>query len=313
MNIVFLMDPLSTIKPQKDTTYLLMLGAQKKGHRVFYMSKGGMTRLEGKTLFHVTQVIPQENYEQPFIIQSEPILKESEVDVLWIRADPPFDTQYLYHTWILDLIDPKIVVLNKPAGIRTVNEKIWGSQFTSIVPLTLITRDKKEMQNFLNEHKDIIIKPMNGFGGQGVFRLRVGDTNLNVTEELLSKGFSEEIILQRFVADAHQGDKRIMLLNGDPLGALLRIHPTDDHRNNLFAGGKAYPTEITPREHEIIATLKPHLQKLGLYLVGIDVIGGYLIEVNVTSPTGLQEMNRLYNLRLEDEVTSFVEYLVAEY
>ena len=307
MNFVFLMDPLSTIKMDKDTTFALMLGAHRKGHRVFYLRKGGITRLEAKTFFHVIQVVPQINPEHPFIVHPPQILNESEVDVLWIRTDPPFDRDYLAHTWLLDLISPKITILNKPAGIRSVNEKIWGSQFVEIVPTTLITRDKKIMMDFLQTHEEIIIKPMNGFGGQGVFRLKVGDSNVNVTEELLSKQFSEEIILQQFVKDSNNGDKRILLLNGEPLGAALRVHPEGDHRNNFFAGGKAEATTITERELEIIGVLRPHLLELGLYFVGIDVIGGFLIEVNVTSPTGLQEMNRLYGRQLEDEVIAFVE------
>ncbi len=309
MNILFLMDPLSTVKIGKDTTFALMLGAHRKGHNIYYLKKGGITRLDGKTFFHVTQVVPQRNHKSPFIKQSPKILNESEVDVVWIRTDPPFDADYLAHTWLLDLISPKILVLNRPSGIRSVNEKIWGSQFVDIVPTTLITRDKEKMMEFLQEHQEIIIKPMNGFGGQGVFKLTVGDSNINVTEELLSKKFSEEIILQRFIKDSSNGDKRILLLNGEPLGAVLRVHPAGDHRNNFFSGGTAEPTVITPREHEIIATLKPHLLHLGLYFVGIDVIGGYLIEVNVTSPTCLQEMNQLYGHQLEDQVTTFVEKL----
>jgi glutathione synthase len=312
MNIVFLMDPLNVILVETDSTYLFMLSAHKRGHKVFYLGEGAMSREEGKTLFHVTEVIPQEDYKNPFIVKAELILNENEVDVIWIRTDPPFDSQYLFNTWILDLLDPKILILNRPSGIRTVNEKIWSSQFTSIVPITLITRDKQEMQNFLNVHIDIIVKPLNGHGGKGVFRLRLGDTNLNVTLEHLSKGFSEEIILQQFVEDASKGDKRIILLNGEPLGAMLRLHSEDDHRNNIIAGGTAYATEITERDKEIISTLKPHLQALGLYFVGIDVIGDYLIEVNVTSPTGLKEMNDLYDVHLEDAVTAFVEQLVLK-
>ena len=250
--------------------------------------------------------------EKPFIIGPKVILTDQSVDAVFVRNDPPFDQQYLMNTWLLDRLSHHIPVINSPRGLRTVNEKIWASQFTSIVPRTLVTRDRADMMRFIAKEKDVIAKPTDAFGGQMVFRVKKNDSNINVILEALTQRGTREIILQQYIPAAVKGDKRILLLNGEPLGAVLRVHAPGEHRNNFFAGGKPVAAKITPRDKEIISILKPHLQRLGLYFVGIDVIGDYLIEVNVTSPTCLQEMNRLYKKHLENQVIDFVEDLIAK-
>lgn len=309
MTFVFLMDPLETVHPDKDTTFALMLGAHARGHKVYYLPKGGITRSTGRNFFHVTGVKPQRVPDKLFLRDEPVLLSEDDVDVCFIRTDPPFDADYLFHTWLLDLSREKVVTINDPSGIRMVNEKLWATQFVDIVPRTLVTRQKSEMRSFLAKEKDIIVKPTDGFGGQGVLRVKSGDSNSNVIFELLSAKYSHDIILQHYVLEAEQGDKRILLLDGDPLGAVLRVHSAGDHRNNFFSGGRACPVEITDQDQRIIAFLKPHLRALGLHFVGIDIMGPYLIEVNVTSPTCLQEMNRFSGLQLEDRVISFTESL----
>lgn len=309
MNFVFLMDPLANVKYEKDTSFILMLGAKRKGHAIFFLPDGGLSWKDGKVYFKVTEVEPRENPDEPFLIGRDLELSQEEVDAVFVRTDPPFNEAYLINTWLLDHLPASIAVINHPSGIRTVNEKIWVTQFRDIIPRTLITRNLEDCETFLNQEKDIIVKPTNGFGGISVFRVRLGDINARVTFETLSRNEKEYLVLQQYIPDAEVGDKRILLLNGDPIGAVLRVHRAGEHRNNFFAGGKPAPVVITKRDEEIIAILKPRLRELGLYFVGIDIIGNYLIEVNVTSPTCLQEMNRLYGQQLEDQVISFAETL----
>ena len=307
------MDPLETVVMEKDTSFILMWEAHRRGHQVFFLTDGGMTFQNGQLNFQTVEVIPEKNSGNPFPRRKPAPLNESQVDALFIRSDPPFDSQYLLNTWLLDRLSHGIPMINHPSGIRTVNEKIWATRFKSIVPRTLIGRNRQDILNFFKEEKDVIVKPTDGFGGSSVFHVHQEDKNARVILETMTMRWTKEIIVQQYIPEAQNGDKRILLLNGDPLGAVLRLHAQDDHRNNFFAGGKSLPTTINQRDQEIIAILKPELQKLGLYFVGIDVIGGHLIEVNVTSPTCLQEMNQLYKQNLETEVIDFAEKLIGQY
>ncbi|MFC1510701.1 glutathione synthase [Candidatus Omnitrophota bacterium] len=307
MNFVFLMDPLDQVKMEKDTSFILMLASHLRGHKIYYLPQGGMFSACGQIGFHVQHVIPEDNKERPFLLHDHCVLTADQVDALFIRTDPPFNEQYLFDTWMCDLLKTKTFVMNNPNGIRCVNEKLWATQFVDLVPPTYVGRNSADLLSFLMEYETVIAKPTNGFGGQGVFKIKQGDDNTNVIFEALTQNGCCDIIVQQYIPEAHQGDKRILLLNGDPLGAVLRVHGDDDHRNNFFSGGKPAATTITARDQEIIDVLKPHLQRLGLYFVGIDIIGDYLIEVNVTSPTCLQEMNRLNEASLEENVIDFVE------
>jgi len=304
------MDPLESVIFEKDTTFMMMLGAHARGHEVFYVPKDGLSLVEGKVYFHVTKVIPQPNAHMPFKKEFNTSLAQDDIHAIFVRPDPPFDERYLMNTWILDQLPKKIAVINNPTGIRTVNEKVWASQFKNITPPTLISNNKDDMLDFIAKYKNIIAKPTNGFGGQGVFHIEKGNSNIKVILEILTGRYKNAIVIQRYIPEAKHGDKRILLLNGNPLGALLRMHEKGEHRNNFYAGGKPMPAVINARDKKIISFLKPHLQKLGLYFVGIDILGDYLIEVNVTSPTCLQEMNRLYNVKLEEKIIDFVEKLV---
>ncbi|MFA5088497.1 MAG: glutathione synthase [Candidatus Omnitrophota bacterium] len=313
MNLVFLMDPLETVQMEKDTSFILMLEAHRRGHQVYFLPDGGMTLLDDALKFQVSAVVPQAVSGQPFIRGQNCQLSEDQIDGLFIRSDPPFDGQYLLNTWLLDRIADRVPIINRPSGIRTVNEKIWATRFISLVPPTLIGRNQSDLMEFLAREKDIIAKPTDGYGGQSVFRVRLGDQNTKVILENLTGNGRRDIILQKFIPESQNGDKRILLLNGEPLGAVMRVHAPDDHRNNFFSGGKAVAADINKRDQEIIRALKPELQRLGLYFVGIDILGDFLTEVNVTSPTCLQEMNRLYGQRLERPVINFMENLVGEF
>lgn len=289
---------------------MLMCGAHEKGHDIFYLPKDGISLIEGKLFFNVTQVTPQRIAHEPFKEGRSYLLSQKDIHAVFIRPDPPFDDKYLHNTWLLDHLPKRIAVINKPSGIRTVNEKIWSSQFTALVPPTIISSTKEDLQAFIKKYRNIIAKPTNAFGGKSVFHIENDNTNTNVILETLSKGYDLPIILQQYVPESTQGDKRILLLNGEILGAVLRVHGQGEHRNNFYAGGSAQKTTITARDKKIVATLIPHLRALGLYFVGIDILGDRLIEVNVTSPTCLQEMNRLYDVNLEQKVIAFVEKLV---
>ncbi len=313
MNFLFVMDPLETVKVSKDTSFIFMVGAVRRGHKVFYVPSGGVSLDRGRVLFEALPVIARMDPDQPFERGRWTRLDDRQVDAVFIRSDPPFDQRYLMDTWLLERLPVGVPVINSLAGIRTVNEKLWATQFTDIIPPTMVTSQKELYDAFLAEQGTIVAKPTDGHGGEGVFIVRRGDSNAAVIFELLSDHGRREAILQPFVQAAEEGDKRILLLDGRPLGAVLRVHGEGEHRNNFYAGGKPAPTTITDRDRHIIDTLAPHLRELGLHFVGIDVIGDYLIEVNVTSPTCLQEINQLYGLRLEDRVIEYVEGLVSSF
>jgi len=304
------MDPLETVIFEKDSTFIMMLAAYSRGHEIYYLPEDGISLIEGKAYFHVTKVIPQNNISSPFKKELTTRLSQDDIHAVFIRPDPPFDEQYLMNTWALDHLPKHIAVINSPTGIRTVNEKVWVARFKNITPATVISANQKDLLDFIAKHKNVIAKPTNAFGGKNVFHIENGSTNTKVILETLTDCYNKAIVMQKYVPEAKKGDKRILLLNGNILGAMLRMHGEGEHRNNLFAGGTPMPAKITANDKKIVGVLKPHLQKLGLYLVGIDILGDYLIEVNVTSPTCLQEINRLYDMKLEEKIIDFVEKLV---
>ncbi len=310
MKFLFLMDPLETVIYEKDTTFMLMLGAHTRGHEVYFLPEDGISLIEGKVYFHAIKVIPQAIAHMPFKEENTAHLNQDDIHAVFVRPDPPVDEQYLMNTLLLDHLPKHIAVINSPSGIRTVNEKVWVNQFKNITPPTIISANKGDLLDFIARHKNVIAKPTNGFGGKSVFHIKKECTNTKVILETLTESYNRAIVVQKYIPESKNGDKRILLLNGNILGAVLRVHEEGEHRNNFYAGGKPMPTIITTNDKKIIALLKPHLQKLGLYFVGIDILGDYLIEVNVTSPTCLQEMNRLYNVQLEEKVIAFVEKMI---
>lgn len=312
MNFLFLMDPPHTVKIDKDTSFAFMEAAHGRGHGVYYLPKGGISLNQGAVEFRVQKTVPQRVPEQPLVLDEQTTLSDVDIDAIFIRPDPPFDEEYLMNTWLLDRVAERVVIVNKPSGVRTVNEKLWATQFSAIIPRTVVTRHKDDYVRFLQDEGEVIAKPTNGYGGSGVFHVRQGDSNANVIFEMLSENGCTEVIVQEYLPAAAEGDKRVLLLNGEYLGAVLRVHSETDHRNNFFAGGRAEEAVITEREREIIGTLKPHLQRLGIYFAGIDLIGEKLVEVNVTSPTGIQEASHFAGRRLDEDVMDFVEELIDE-
>lgn len=300
MKFGFLIDPIATLSMEKDTSIVLMAAAERLGHAVFGCCIDGLW-MNGSTVMADGWWVQAIQSPTPSItiIRSETI-PISDLDFFWIRKDPPFDANYLMATWLLDHAPSSVKFINSPAGIRTVNEKLWATQFESIVPPTLVTRKKAHFQRALNLWKTVVIKPLNGFGGAGVFRLTHDDLNRSVAFETLSCQETVDIIVQQYIPESTDGDKRILLFEGEPIGAALRIHSQSDHRNNVMAGGHVAPAEITHNDKKIIEILRPKLRELGLNFVGIDIIGPYLVEVNVTSPTVLKEIIALSQRPLDD-------------
>ena len=308
MKFLFLIDEPKKISVQKDTSFALIEESFARGHEIFYLPRGEIRIENGLVFFKTIEIIPDRRKKDFLALGKTHVFSAKDIDVVFIRLEPPFHLEYLNYTWFLDIAKKNCFVVNDPSGVRSVNEKIWATWFSKLLPNTCITCSKENCLGFLEKEKEIIAKPLDGFGGSGVFKLKLGDTNSLVTLELLSKNFSEEIMLQSYVSAASShGDKRILLLNGEILGSVLRVASSEDHRNNFFTGGKAEAAKITVRDKQIVAELSPYLKKLGLYFVGIDIIGEYLIEVNVTSPTGIQEASHFSNQNLSAKVIDFTE------
>ena len=313
MKFVFLMDPLETINPLKDTSYIFILGALERGHQVFYLNKQGISYQEGEVFLTVNSLQNTVSSSSDlFEVGQSMRIKAREFDSLFIRTDPPFDEEYLHHTWLLDLAKDDLLIVNSPAGIRQVNEKIWCLRFQELIPQTLVTRSIGEYGSFLSKYSKVVVKPTNGFGGRGIFIVENGKDNNNVIFETISQNGAKDVIVQKYLPESHNGDKRILLLEGDYFGSVLRVHSKSDHRNNFFSGGKPQITTLTEQEKVIIETLAPELRKIGLNFVGLDVIGDKLIEVNVTSPTCVQEINHLESKKLELEFVDWVENKVQK-
>jgi len=235
----------------------------------------------------------------------------ADTDVVLMRQDPPFDMSYITATHLLEMVHPKTLVVNDPASVRNAPEKIFVTHFEGVLPPTLISSNLEEMRAFRAEHKDIIIKPLYGNGGAGVFHLKPEDENLTVIHELFNEFYREPMIVQKYLPEVRQGDKRIILIDGKPVGAINRVPQEGESRSNMHVGGQALKTGLTARELEICERIGPSLKAQGLIFVGIDVIGDYMTEINVTSPTGLQEINRYDGVKLEANIWDCIEEKIS--
>ncbi|BAU14564.1 glutathione synthetase [Leptolyngbya sp. NIES-3755] len=322
MKIAFIIDPIERLDPTHDTSVAFMEAAQQLGHEVWITQANRLSVVQGKayaTLEKVT-LVPVTLGENRWIavdrwFQTEsPTFQALEtMDAVFMRTDPPVNTAYLYATYILDYIDPaKTKVINSPSGIRAANEKMYALQFTEAIPETIVTQEKRVILQFLEQQGTAVLKPLGGKAGEGILFLQSGDRNLNSMIEISTLQGTLPIMVQAYLPQAKEGDKRIILLNGEPLGAVNRIPTGNEFRGNMAVGGRSAQCDITDREREICAQLAPTLQKDGLYFVGIDVIGGYLTEVNVTSPTGIREIDRLNNTQLAVQVIESIQNLKSE-
>ncbi len=307
MIFLFLVDPLQSLNLVKDTSYPLMQEVQRRGHTIFVVYKDGVYLKKNQLFFNVIEIEINSKHKYPFIITKELVINSKEIDVIMIRLDPPFDSTYLTLTWLFDFVSDNTLMINSALGIRKTNEKICAHHFPEITPPTIITSHIRHYHDFLNKYQKVVVKPLNGLGGQGIFIVDYDDSNKNVIFETSSENNSAYVVVQHYIEASKEGDKRILLLDGKPLGAILRKHSSSDHRNNFFAGGTPHLTEITQHDKHIIRMIKPYLLVNGLHFVGIDIMGKYLIEINVTSPTGLQEINLLEGLQLETDILKWIE------
>jgi glutathione synthase len=288
MKHAFIMDPLEGVKPWKDTTYFLMLACIERGHQVCYLDQRSLSLDHNQLWAAVTWIDVHDDNENPFTTLESQLIDLGEMDAVWIRTDPPFDRRYFYTTLLLDFLPAKTRILNRPSGIRNWNEKLAALIFPEFTPPTRITNNIEEIKSMADRYQKVTVKPVDGFGGKGIVFFEQGDS-----DELLVDATHQGnhwVIAQEYLPAASAGDKRILLLDGEPLGGILRLHAEGAELNNLDMGGSANPTDLDARDLEICQAMKQPLIDQGVFFAGIDIIGGMLIEVNVTSPTGLQEL-----------------------
>lgn len=293
LSVAVQMDHIRTIKIAGDSAFALLLEAQDRGHGLFHYTPDRLAMRDGAVYATVEPLIVRDIPGDHFTLGEPYRIRLDELDVVLMRQDPPFDLAYITATHMLERIHPKTLVVNDPAAVRNAPEKIFVTQFPQLMPATVITRDRAEIEAFRREFGDIVMKPLYGHGGASVFRLTRDDLNFGSLYDLFSATFREPWVVQEFLPAVRQGDKRIILVDGVFAGAVNRVPAPDDLRSNMVRGGAAVATDLSEREREIIATIGPELSRQGLMLVGIDVIDGRLTEINVTAPTGLRAIRRL--------------------
>jgi glutathione synthase len=292
LTVAIQMDPIDKIDINGDSTFALALEAQARGHGLLYYGPRDLSFNGGKVTAHVKPLIVRAVKGDHFTLGEGAVRDLSTVDVVLMRQDPPFDMSYITATHILERIHPKTLVVNNPAEVRNAPEKLFVTEFPEFIPPTLISSDLREIRAFREEHKDIILKPLYGNGGAGVFRVRQDDENFGSLMEMFTHFYREPVIVQRYLPDVRKGDKRIILVDGEFAGAINRVPASGEARSNMHVGGRPEATELTAREKAICAAIGPELKKRGLIFTGIDVIGDYMTEINVTSPTGIHEIKR---------------------
>ncbi len=317
MKFAFIIDPLSKLDPGHDTSVALMEASQALGHEVWVTQAQELSVVNGQAwaLLQEVQLTPAQLVEGRWVVSeqwyavSQAVLRPlEEMDAVFMRTDPPVTVPYLYASYILDYINPETtLVVNTPSGIRMANEKMYALQFEEVIPETIVSQDKSVIRKFLEEKGTAVLKPLGGKAGEGILFLDKSDRNFNSLVEISTKQGREPVMVQTYLPAAKDGDKRIILLDGKAIGAVNRIPTGNEFRGNMAVGGRVAQTDITEQEQKICAVVGPKLQQDGLYFVGIDVIGGYLTEVNVTSPTGIREIDRLNGTRLGEEVIAWVE------
>ena len=292
LRVAIQMDPLDAIDIDGDSTFALGLEAQNRGHRIFHYLPRNLSYRDGCVSALANEVTLRREAGDHFTAASPERLDLSKVDVVLMRQDPPFDMSYISATHLLELIHPETLVVNDPVHVRNAPEKLFVTFFAEFMPPTLITCDGAEIKSFREEFGDIIVKPLYGNGGAGVFHIRPEDENLSTIIELFEQLSNEPLIVQQYLPEVRAGDKRIILVDGEPVGAINRVPAAGEARSNMHAGGRPEASRLNTREEEICAALGPALKERGMIFVGIDVIGDYLTEINVTSPTGIQELDR---------------------
>jgi glutathione synthase len=309
MRIAVVMDPIELVLVDKDTSFALMIEAQARGHEVFYLSYRELWA-EGDTLRAMARPVTLRRAAPPAHAELGPVqqIDVASLDAVLVRTDPPFNDAYLYTTQLLDLVRGRTLVVNDPRGLREANEKLYALHFADVMPRTLVTHHAQHIRAFIERVGGRgVIKPLHGAGGRGVMVLDQSDLNYNAIVETLTEDGARLAMVQEFLPAVRQGDKRILLLEGEPLGAILRVPRDDEARSNIHVGGRVEPATLTDADLAIVRRVAPKLRADGLYFVGLDVIGGKLTEVNVTSPTGIQEMARFSASAPEAKVVNWIE------
>jgi glutathione synthase len=307
LRVAVQMDPIQTVNIAADSTFRIMEEAQSHGHSLYYYTPDRLAWDQGRVTARGWPVEVRREPGNHFTLGAESEVDLSTFDVVWLRQDPPFDMGYITTTHILDMLAPTTLVVNDPFWVRNFPEKLLVLQFPDLTPPTTVARDIIALRDFKKRHGDIILKPLYGNGGAGVFRLDPNDRNFNALWELFTGQSREPLIAQKFLPDVSQGDKRVILVDGEPVGAINRVPQEGETRSNMHAGGTPMKIGLTDRDREICARIGPLLRDKGQIFVGIDVIGGWLTEINVTSPTGLQELERFDGINATGKIWEAIE------
>ncbi|PJE34686.1 glutathione synthase [Pseudooceanicola lipolyticus] len=307
MKIAFQMDPIGAVDINADSSFRLAEEAQARGHELFYYSPDQLAYQEGRITARGHDMTVQRVAGNPAVLGERREVDLAEMDVIWLRQDPPFDMHYITSTHLLDRLAGQVLVVNDPFWVRNYPEKLLVLNFPQLTPPTTIARDLEVIRAFKAKHGDVILKPLYGNGGAGVFRLDANDRNLSSLHELFT-GFSREpLIVQKFLPAVSKGDKRVILVDGEAVGAINRVPAEGETRSNMHVGGRPEKIDLTARDREICATIGPLLREKGQVFVGIDVIGDYLTEINVTSPTGIQELERFDGINVAAQIWQAIE------
>ena len=307
MKIAFQMDPIQTVNIDADSTFRIAEEAQARGHELFFYTPDHLAFQEGKVTARGQYFTVQRVHGHHANLSEMQEVDLADFGVVWLRQDPPFDMHYITTTHLLDLIHPDTLVVNDPFWVRNYPEKLLVLRFPDLTPPTTIARDLETIKAFKEKHGDVILKPLYGNGGAGVFRLDQNDRNLASLHEVFT-GFSREpLIVQKFLPDVSNGDKRVILVDGEPIGAINRVPAKGETRSNMHVGGRPEKVGLTERDREICAAIGPLLREKGQIFVGIDVIGDYLTEINVTSPTGIQELERFDGINAAEKIWEAIE------
>ena len=301
------MDPIHSVNIDADSTFVLALKAQARGHALYHYLPRHLSLKDGRVTAKGQRLEVRREHGRHHTLGPLETIELAAVDVILMRQDPPFDMGYITATHILEHLRDTTLVVNDPVSVRNAPEKLFATHFSGLMPPTLVSSDRDEIIAFRKDHGEIILKPLFGNGGAGVFHLRPEDDNLHALLEMFTTFYREPIMVQRYIPAVRQGDKRIILIDGEAAGAVMRVPAAGEARANLHVGGQAIKAELTRREREICGALGPVLKDQGLIFVGIDVIGEYLTEINVTSPTGIQEINRLDGKQLEKPIWDAIE------
>jgi len=311
LKIACQMDPIDRIDVAGDSTFAILLEAEARGHDIFYYMPPDLSLDEGRLIAHGSKLSVHDEIENHFTLGEERSQDLAELDVVLLRQDPPFDMGYITTTHLLERLHPRTLVVNDPFHVRNAPEKIFVLNFQDLMPPTIVTQNLRDVRDFRERYGDIVIKPLYGNGGAAIFRLKPDDTNLNPLVEMFQLSFREPFMVQQYREEVRQGDKRIILVDGEIAGVINRVPAPDEGRSNMHVGGRAEPAELSDRDREICERLGPELRSRGLIFTGIDVIGSFLTEINVTSPTGIREVKSFNGNDIAAMIWDAIERKVA--